>query len=207
MGREYIWASSGSDRGIEHVKAIAAWANHTVALKSDGSVISWGDDTYGQCSGPLSAHEAFAIAASGYRTIGLVHPAAPRLITEPTDQVVNVGQRANLAVSAVGYPLNFQWQKDGSNIVGAIRPILDLGPSEPGQAGAYHVLVSNPLGSVTSAPSAVLIVNPAPPGSVVVADTFDNLQRVPVQAQSGVISIAPGSYHALALKADGSLIA
>lgn len=46
-------------------------------------------------------------------------PAAPTIATQPANQTVAVGQPATFSVAANGTaPLSYQWQKNGSNIIG-----------------------------------------------------------------------------------------
>jgi hypothetical protein len=47
------------------VDVAAGWA-HSVALKSDGTVTAWGDNTYGQTNVPAGLTNAVAIAAGGF---------------------------------------------------------------------------------------------------------------------------------------------
>ena len=93
-------------------------------------------------------------------------------------------------------------------VPGATDSVLQLGNIARNQAGAYTVVVSNFLGSVTSAPPAALTVNPVLPGAVVAWGSNGFGQTtVPVAAQSGVVAIAAGNQHTVALKNDGSVVA
>jgi hypothetical protein len=47
------------------VTAIAAGTNHSLALKSDGTVVAWGDNDSGQATVPAGLSGVVAIAA-GY---------------------------------------------------------------------------------------------------------------------------------------------
>ena len=49
-----------------NVIAIAAGANHSVALKTDGSVLAWGDNTYRQARVPVAAQSGVTAIAAGY---------------------------------------------------------------------------------------------------------------------------------------------
>jgi hypothetical protein len=75
--------------------------------------------------------------------------------------VTDWGKDAILSVQAWGTgPLSYQWFDNGSAILNATNPTLDLSSIQFTNAGLYSVVVSSPLGSVTNTPEQV-IVNPA----------------------------------------------
>jgi alpha-tubulin suppressor-like RCC1 family protein len=49
--------------GLSNVIAVAAGFNHALALRKDGSVVAWGDNTYGETNVPPKLTNAVAIAA------------------------------------------------------------------------------------------------------------------------------------------------
>lgn len=57
--------------------------------------------------------------------------------------------------------VTYQWQLNGTNIVGATNSSLTISNVQPADAGCYTVVLSNPAGSVTSS-NAVLTVNVPP---------------------------------------------
>jgi hypothetical protein len=61
--------------------AIAASGNNTVALKSNGTVVVWGDNYYGQTNVPAGLSGVTAIAAGQRHTVALVGPAPPPQLT------------------------------------------------------------------------------------------------------------------------------
>ena len=90
-------------------------------------------------------------------------PTAPAITTQPINQTVYVGQTATFTVGASGtLPLSYQWNFDGTNMVGATNALLTLVNVQLSQAGNYAVLVTNLYGSTNSA-SALLMVNPPLP--------------------------------------------
>ncbi len=57
-------------------------------------------------------------------------------------------------MTATGFPLYYQWRKDVVDLAGATSATHSLPFALTTQAGSYTVVVSNPAGSVTSAPPA-----------------------------------------------------
>jgi hypothetical protein len=114
----------------------------------------------------LTASEIQAIYAAGSE--GKCYtPAPPVILTQPPDQTVMVGGSATFNVTASGtLPLAYQWNFNGTNIVGATNTSLTLTNVQLYQAGNYTVLVTNAYGSILSS-NAVLTVNLPPPVPVI----------------------------------------
>ena len=110
----------------------------------------------------IPAMGVFFAGCSG-TTISNPH-AAPRITVQPANQSVTTGQSASFSVTATGTaPLSYQWQKHGSAISGATSTTYTTPPTTSVDNGAqFDVVVSNSLGSVTSA-AATLTVTAASP--------------------------------------------
>ncbi len=79
------------------------------------------------------------------------------ILTPPLTQAANVGQEVTLNVNVTGtQPIEYQWRKNGTPIPDENAPGLVL-VADANSGGFYDVVVSNPLGSVTS-PAATLTV-------------------------------------------------
>jgi hypothetical protein len=75
----------------------------------------------------------------------------PSIFTQPASQTLLEGGTINLSVGAAGAkPLHYQWQTNGVDLPGANGASLSLVPASTNQAGAYRVVVTNSLGSITS---------------------------------------------------------
>jgi len=88
---------------------------------------------------------------------------APTITTQPTNEAVNAGSTATLAVVATGTPpLNYQWSFNAANLIGATNNVLTLANVQPINGGIYSVTVTNLYGLATSS-NAVLTVLTYPP--------------------------------------------
>jgi putative Ig domain-containing protein/Ig-like domain-containing protein len=89
---------------------------------------------------------------------------APSISTQPANQTVTAGQTATFSVVATGTaPLVYQWRRNGANIGGATAASYITPATTTADSGStFSVVVTNPVGGVTSN-NAILIVNaPAP---------------------------------------------
>lgn len=105
--------------------------------------------------------------------------AAPVITQQPQNQTVATGGTVTFTVTATGNPApTYQWRKDGANIAGAASAALSISNAQPSHAGSYTVVVTNALGSVTSAAAVLTVSSGAPaitsqpqPVTVTVGDT------------------------------------
>ncbi len=87
--------------------------------------------------------------------------AKPVITTQPQDVLVNAGLSTNFRVDATGAtPLSYQWQFNGTSLIGATNASLSLKSLTTSQAGYYAVTVSNIAGTVVST-AAILTVQMA----------------------------------------------
>ena len=91
----------------------------------------------------------------------------PAITNLPQSLTVTQGLSATFTVGASGsVPFTYQWTYNNGNISGATASSYTVSSAQPANAGSYAVVVSNPAGSATSSPPAILTVNavPTPPG-------------------------------------------
>jgi hypothetical protein len=94
----------------------------------------------------------------------------PFVTTQPESQTVGEGTNVTFNVAAGGTPpLSFQWQLDGTNVVGATNSWLTLSNPQAAAEGTYTVTVTNSVGSATS-DGAELVLIPPPPFLSINAD-------------------------------------
>ena len=153
----------------------------------------------------LTVTNSFGSASSGPVAISII--GAPAIQTQPQGQTVNSGANATLQVGASGAsPLNYQWQFNGASILNATNAIFSLNNAQVAHAGSYTVVVSNAIGSVTSAPPAVLNVSASIPGPVVAWGQNTYGQTNIPAGLSGVAAIA-GGLTTVVLRTDGTVLA
>ncbi len=89
-------------------------------------------------------------------------PAAPKILTQPSNQSVRAGEAASFSVVASGDGnLAYQWKRNGVDVAGANTAIYAISsPQLPDTASVLSVAVSNAGGSVVSN-GATLTVKPA----------------------------------------------
>jgi hypothetical protein len=86
----------------------------------------------------------------------------PKITSQPSSETVTAGESASFSVLAIGeMPLNYQWQQNGADIVGANSPSYIIATTIAAQSGeTFQVIVSNAKGSIISN-AATLTVDPA----------------------------------------------
>ncbi|MBI5773296.1 MAG: immunoglobulin domain-containing protein [Verrucomicrobia bacterium] len=114
---------------------------------------------------PADAGSYVVVATNIYGSVTSSPPAVltvlmpPSITTAPTGQAALVGTVARFTVVAAGIPPpSYQWRRNGTNLGGVTSTTLTISNVQPVNAGSYEVVVTNAVGSVTSAPPAMLTV-------------------------------------------------
>ena len=140
-----------SDRPTQDAPGIAEFYSY---LKTDSNCVTV--TGYKGCSfWDAEEHYASIWDAIGAGSIGDM---APSISAQPQSQALVVGQTATFFVSASGTPDPlYQWQFNGTNIVGATNSSYSLTNIQLIDAGSYSVGLTNMLGGVVSS-NAILTV-------------------------------------------------
>ncbi|MGO8837123.1 MAG: immunoglobulin domain-containing protein [Limisphaerales bacterium] len=118
-----------------------------------------------------------------------ITPSAPIILNNPASLTLPASSNATFSVTAVGsQPLGYQWYFNSNLIASANSAQYTISGIQSGNSGSYQVVVSNSLGSVTSA-VATLTVTPLAPYFVL----------IPIGA-----SVSAGSSHTFTGLANGS---
>lgn len=70
-GETTLWKRSFIPGSLKDVTAVDAGTGFVVALKSDGTVVAWGRNDYGQCDVPEGLNDVVSIAAGYGHVIAL----------------------------------------------------------------------------------------------------------------------------------------
>ena len=107
------------------------------------------------------------VSAAALLTV--VTPSAPAIVVQPAAQSITLGQSAQFAVVASGSPLlTYQWSKDGASIPDATNAVYNTPQMTLADSGStYKVVVSNSVGSVTSANAGLTVGAAVAPGIIV----------------------------------------
>ncbi|MBI5719125.1 MAG: family 43 glycosylhydrolase [Burkholderiales bacterium] len=165
-----------------------AWAPHRVPLNLPTPFTGGGrikltlstsatNGSYGVAVGPSTLTDGqYAVTSSGvskgypsagmYIGISSTAAAGPTITAQPRSVTASAGTEVGFAVMTDGVGVGYQWQRNGVDIPSpsglaneATAPSLRLSNVTAADAGVYTVIVSNPVGTVTSIP-VQLVVNP-----------------------------------------------
>lgn len=120
-------------------------------------------------SGPLSLVHVLATAGPNevLRGLDFVPDLRPTILGQPQSQTVPPGSQATFAVQVQShYALMYQWQKNGTNIPGAISSVLTLQNVSAADQGGYQAAVTNAYGTVTSAEATLTVTQVLAPPTI-----------------------------------------
>jgi trimeric autotransporter adhesin len=180
--------------GLTGVIAIAAGADHTLALKQDGSVVAWGDGRWGQTTVPTGLTGVTAIAAGQNHSVALKQDGT--VVTWGglgTLPAIPAGLTGVVAVAA-GSGYTVALKQDGT--------VVAWGDSFYGGANVPTGLT----GVVAIAVGAGHTLALKQDGSVVAWGYNDQRQSTIPQGLSGVRAISAGEYISVALQQDGRAV-
>jgi plastocyanin len=149
----WTWAgaamhSSTSDGGVWDSGILGPGARFTNAFPSSGSF------PYHCSVHPFmtATITVLAVASNG----------PPVVVTQPQSQTVGQGQSATFSVTVTGTaPLSYQWQFQTTNLPGATSSSFTVNNAQFTNAGPYSVVVTNPVGSVTSSVAVLTVAQTA----------------------------------------------
>ncbi len=218
-------------KGLSDVTAIAAGYQHSLALKSDGTVVAWGSNNSGQATIPAGLSGVTAISAGYIFSLALKADGTVVAWGNNTNGECNVpaGLSGVTAISA-GYQHALALKSDGSVVAWGINnygqctiPATLSGVTAIAAGWNQSIALKTDKtltgwGAFTTPPTGLTGVTAVAKGwdhalalksdgTVVAWGTNSYGQATVPSGLSGVTAIAAGHDHSLALKADGSIVA
>jgi uncharacterized repeat protein (TIGR03803 family) len=185
--------------GLTNVVAIATLFYHSLALKSDGTVVAWGwwNDDYGQCNVPSGLTNVVAVGAGALHSVALKSDGTvvawgdnsyghqsnvPSGLTNAV--AIASGGYHSLALKGDGTVVVWGWNALGQcNVPSCLTNVVAIA------SGGYHSLALKGDGTV-----------------VAWGYNISGQANVP-SGLTNVVAVAGGDYHSLALKSDGTVVA
>ncbi len=193
----YLGAEQGQSvvpSGLSNVTAIAAGGYHSMALRTDGTIVSWGDLTPGYLQSNYVAIGSGTFHGLAIRSGRLL----PLMAKQPSDRIDLAGTNITFTAQGVGLAgVLYQWQLNGTNISGATNSTLTLTNVQAANEGSYRVIISTGAGSVTTSNANFTLVIPP----VIVSKTPSTNPLV-IYARRFTLSVtatAPGQFDGFPL--------
>ena len=176
---------------------IASGERHSLALRSDGTVVAWGDTTYGKANVPADLTGVVQVAAGGTHSLALKNDGT--VVAWGTDFSKNIPMVAPAGLTGVvqvsaGWGHALALKSDGTvvawgyNYYHQTEVPTDLTDVVQVSAGHYHSLALKSDGTV-----------------VAWGYQFSGQLDVP-EGLTDVVQIAAGQTFSLALKSDGTVV-
>jgi alpha-tubulin suppressor-like RCC1 family protein len=148
--------------GLGKTVGIASGECLNLSLEADGSVVPWGVCPHGESVVPPTLTNVLTLSANQYHGVALVSrgstftsPLSPFVFPLPVTQVPPVERRFQCAVgdsvqlrgsTFAPLPLGYQWQFNGTNVVGGTNVGINLTNLQLSQSGDYSLLMTNAFG-------------------------------------------------------------
>ncbi len=178
---------------VSGVVAIGAGFRHSLALKSDGTMLSWGQDDDGELGdGTINPDNPTPTAIPGVNGIIAIHTA---------------GGQHSLALKSDGTMLS--WGNDGSGQLGdgTVNPDNPTPTPIPSVSGVVAIGAGLTHSLALKSDGTMLSWGSDTDGQLGDGTTTpNNPTPTAISAVSGVVAIAIGEYASMALKSDGSLL-
>ena len=174
--------------GLTGVVAVAAGANHSLALLSDGSVKAWGDNTYGQLGDNSTTQHNTPVAVSGLTGVVAIAAGASHSLALLNDGTVKA------------WGLNTSGQLGDNSRTQRLIPtqVAVISGAVAIAAGSSHSLAAKSDGTVWA-----WGLN----GWRQLGNDTMEFSIVPIQVAgvTNVLDVGAGGNHSLALKSDGTV--
>ena len=184
------WAVPRTSLAVSPVSAIAGGEYYSLALKSDGTVWAWGENSVGQLGDGTTINRSNAVQVSGLSGVIAIAAGAYHSLALKSDGTVWAWGANSLGQLGDGTTINRSNAVQASGLSGVIAIA----------AGQYYSLALKSDGTVWAWGDNNY-------GQLGEATVDYNPHPTPVQVGglSGVVAVAAGDAHSLAMKSDGSV--
>ncbi len=177
------------------VKAIAAGGGHSLVLKTNGVVLGWGDNSFGQATPPAGLNQVVAIAAGHNHSLALRTDGSVVAWGDNSLEQTNVPPEAtNVIKIAAGAAHNLALRGDGT--------VAAWGADSDGQTDVPVTLSNVVLIAAGNHHSLAWTRD----GELVGWGSFFHGETMAPPGLSGVVSLSAGDGFSLALKANGTVV-
>jgi len=181
---------------LTNARMVSGGGEHSLALKSDGTVVAWGRNTEGQATVPAGLSGVMAVAAGAYHSLALKADGTVVMWGDDNHGAYAVpAGLTNVKQIATGYDHSLALKQDGT--------VVAWGYNFDGQATVPSGL-SNVIAIAAGSSHSLALKSD---GTVVGWGTPTGGQSTPPAGLTGVVAIAAGVHHSLALKSDGTVVA
>jgi hypothetical protein len=191
-----VWVDVRPPNTLGNVTNVAVGGAHSLALRADGSVVGWGDNSFGQIGIPPDVTNIVAIAAGQHHSVALRRDGQVfawgrsdnfQQTTVPLHtNVIAIAAGANHSLAVQSNGVVFGW---GRNDDGRATPPPNLGQARNVGAGQDHSLAVRADTSVR-----------AWGGQNVHGET------TPPPGLANVVTVAAGANHSMALQNNGAVV-
>ncbi|MDH7502495.1 MAG: hypothetical protein QHJ82_07255 [Verrucomicrobiota bacterium] len=187
--------------GLTNVFGVSCGFAHNLALRSDGSVVAWGTNQFGQCNVPTNVADVVAVAAGAYHSVAVQRDGSAAVWGDNTyGQVTNKpANLTNVVDVKAGYYHTLALKSDGTVAAwGGGYPLTNAVPAGLSNVTAIAAFGYHCMALKLDRTVAAWGFSPFP---------FVDFMPTNLPASwSNVVGIAAGRYHNLAVRNDGSVL-
>ncbi|NQX59647.1 S-layer homology domain-containing protein [Paenibacillus qinlingensis] len=195
FGVQSVSASQDGMRSLAGIQ-VSAGEKHSLALKADGTVVAWGNNTKGQTTVPVGMSGVMSIAAGWQYSLALKSDGTVVGWGDNTEGQRTVpGGLSGVIAIAAGWQHSLALKSDGT--------VVGWGNNDEGQASVPSGLTDVVAISAGRLHSLALKSD----GTVVAWGNNDEGQVSVLVGLNNVVAIAAGAFHSLALKSNGTVVA
>jgi alpha-tubulin suppressor-like RCC1 family protein len=146
--------------GLSNVVAVATGGEAALALQATGTVVAWGDPESSSTTNVPAGTLGVKAISTGFDHNLVIESGVvtPDIFTQPTNQYAPAGGTVTFSVAGGVAGLQYQWQSNGVNIIGATNATLTLANVGATNQASYQAIIITDAGSITSSAATFTLV-------------------------------------------------